>query len=416
MKLKFFNIFLLLFTAVAVVSCSSEDQPSPEGDDASSHLPPEVYLNLNVGVLSQTSDPGSRANAVDDKNYFEGPDSQYEKMQTLRVIIVRGERTTDISYVPDSAGYVEHNHLFRFNELGLVQFDDMTFKVRSGEKKRIYLIANEAFVKTNRNIDFENLKVGQPYPDGFIENIVLNTATSGTPLIDNSGDTDKWYIPMSEEFDMDIPVPQDPLDYRIDKSFFITRASVKFSFTVATSVDYTRTGLQVKSITVNSVSDREYFLPRETEYLPAKDQPSTNKYGGRFIESYLWTAGAVHSDAVFSTAIPLLTAEKAYLYNPPIYYPESRNSGDFSVTVTLGYENDTDNDITFEPQVLPNLPALPRNTHVLVNMTLTTSDITAEVKLVPYIGVYLDPKFGFDELIPWDRKPNGQVYPVGSNE
>ena len=60
-------------------------------------------------------------------------------------------------------------------------------------------------------------------------------------------------------------------------------------------------------------------------------------------------------------------------------YTVTLNIGDASLSTTL-----------------ENLPTLPRNTHVIVNMTLSQSELTAVVELVPYIGVELKPSFGFD--------------------
>ena len=421
MKLKFFNIFLLLFAAVACGSCSSEGGIDlPDEPDPASLLPPEVYLNLNVGVLSQSADSRSRAYVVDGDNYFEATESKYERMNTLRVIIVRGSRTTSIDALPDSAGYVEHNHLFKFNELGLVQFDDMTFKVRSGEKKKIYLIANEAFIKSRNGIDFDDLKVAEKCTENFIEDIILK-AEAGQPLIDNTGDN-PFYIPMSEEFDLEIPIPEDPLDYQIDKSFFITRAAVKFTFTLSTAPDYPATGLTLKNIIVNSINDLEYMLPHGTEYSPSKDvADSTNDLGGRFITKYDTPDGVTSSPVIFPADIPVGPIEagkdKAILYAPELYYPESE-TGDYTLSITLGDEEGNENDYTFPAVKLDNLDALPRNTHVLINLTLTTADITAEVKLVPYIGVPLSYFFGFDELIPWEhgRPSNNDTIPVPDDE
>lgn len=428
MKLNFFNIFLLLFAAVACGSCSSEGGIDlPDEPDPASPLLPEVYLNLNVGVLPQSAASRSRAYEVDDDNYFEAPEFKYERMNTLRVIIVRGSRITPIDALPDSAGYVEHNQLFKFNELGLVQFDNMTFKVRSGENKKIYLIANEAFIKSRNGIDFDDLKVAEKCTENFIENIILK-AEAGQPLIDNTGDN-PFYIPMSEEFDMDIPIPENPLDYQIDKSFFITRAAVKFSFTInCTGSD---NSFYLKGITVNSLADREYLLPNTAVYDPetgllanGENVPSSSPapdVAGHFTTTYNVPENLDYKSYTFDFGKTYPITKTATLISPQIYFCESKLGYDYNadlttvldpkkrpytVNITIAHTetddegNETLVESTLGPAYLPNLPTLPRNTHVKVDMTLTGTYLSATVELVPYISVTLDPLFGFTQPYP----------------
>ena len=99
--------------------------------------------------------------------------------------------------------------------------------------------------------------------------------------------------------------------------FFITRAAVKFSFNIKS--DYGE-GLYLKSLTFNSLADREYFLPKSTVYSPAKPTfhkdgnsarptaPKTSDTGdtsidpdlsGRFITKYDIPEDAKHSPFTF---------------------------------------------------------------------------------------------------------------------
>ena len=43
---------------------------------------------------------------------------------------------------------------------------------------------------------------------------------------------------------------------------------------------------------------------------------------------------------------------------------------------------------------LPNLPHLPRNTHVVVNVTINEQDIDCVVDVRPYTEIELEPDFG----------------------
>ena len=79
-----------------------------------------------------------------------GPVSDYEKLRTLRVMIVHaGEEKT---------GVVEHNRMVLVEpSSGAILNDDLRFKVSSGERKHIYLFANEAAV----SYDFSSIAEGE---------------------------------------------------------------------------------------------------------------------------------------------------------------------------------------------------------------------------------------------------------------
>lgn len=410
MKLTFANILMFLLATLACSSCVYEDMPEPDDELTPDQLPGDVYLNLSVGVLTQLAEPSSRAN---DNIYFEGPERNYERIKSFRIIIVRGDRLTDISYVTDSTGYIEHNHLYNnFAETGVDFHDNMVFKVRGGEKKKIYLIANEAYLKAKGLIDFDELKPGTRYPSGRIEDIILEAAPDNV-LFDNTG-ANPTYIPMSESYDIDVPVPQSPEDYNMYRNMFITRAAVKFSFIINTAEeDYPDRGILIKGITVNGIADCEYFLPR-AKYDPPKEEESTNWSEGRYVEEFIVPEEVkTLYPYTFPTAIPLkyyndeyelpensesIKKIKGCLYAPAIYFPETPkplNGKKNTVTITIGTAESTDDDYTFPEVNLPNLPELPRNTHVVIYITINKAELTATVELVPYIGVDLEPSFGF---------------------
>ena len=49
---------------------------------------------------------------------------------------------------------------------------------------------------------------------------------------------------------------------------------------------------------------------------------------------------------------------------------------------------------------------MPRNTHVYVDFEFRNySELNAAVTLVPYIGINLNPPFGFDNLLEGDHNP-----------
>lgn len=445
---RFGHIALCLLAGLTGISCDGDrnaDTPDP--------IPAEKMVNLTFSVVAPDAVRQSESRALvttpDKDNYFEREASKYEKIHTLRIIILRPGTDFQGNPVKDSDGneiinpdtdkpydkVVEHNRFFTFNENGVVRYDDMNLKVHGGENKTIYILANEESINANlpagETVNLSSLTPGSPYTADYIENIQIPAGTNGI-LYDNTTESGAHYIPMSEVYEnVYIEMPETP-ELREQKvgPFFITRAAVKFNFNIKS--DYGE-GLYLKSLTFNSLADREYFLPKNTVYSPAK--PTFHKDGnsgstdgiknpsdtgdtsidpdlsGRFITEYEIPDGTIHNQYTFNLSTPLQITEKNQSVElPELYFCESKvntsNENPYSVSITIAYY-DVDSDgkkvevlSTFDPVQLPNLPLLPRNTHVKVNMSLTDGILMLQVDLVPYIGIDLEPVFGFDELIP----------------
>ncbi|MDE6368200.1 MAG: hypothetical protein K2K94_03085, partial [Muribaculaceae bacterium] len=159
-----------------------------------------VTLDLSVSVL-EAIDPqaGSRAEYPDtDDGTFEQAVDSYEKLSTLRVVIVR----------PDST--IEHNRMVNYNvATGLINHDNLQFEVISGEEKLIYLFGNEKEVSLDNNeFSFStNLRVGEKFPYGAIDDLLLKTEgnevadNNNSAVIDNyTSGSQRRYVPMSEFF------------------------------------------------------------------------------------------------------------------------------------------------------------------------------------------------------------------------
>ena len=76
----------------------------------------------------------------------------------------------------------------------------------------------------------------------------------------------------------------------------------------------------------------------------------------------------------------------------PIYLLEGKHSDDNNkenpYLLTLGVNG------TELKSYLPNLPQLPRNTHVVVNITINEHAMDCIVDVRPYTGITLEPDFG----------------------
>lgn len=448
---RFGHIALCLIAGLAGISCDGDRNagtPDP--------IPAENMVNLAFSVVAPDAVSQSESRAIDTStdqdNYFEREASKYEKIHTLRIIILRPGTDFQGNPVKDKDGkpildpttgnpydkIIEQNRFFTLDDNGVVRYDDMNIKVHGGENKTIYIIANEDGINSNRpegetEVNLSALAPNMPYVPDTIEDILIHADANGI-LYDNTEEAaKKTYIPMAEVYeDVYIEMPK-TIELREQKvgPFFITRAAVKFSFNIKS--DYGE-GLYLKSLTFNSLADREYLLPRETEYYPAKPtfhngdnsdytdgikNPSNTgdtsidpDLSGRFITKYEIPVGTNHNQYTFNLSTPLQITEKNQSVElPELYFCESKvintsNENPYSVGITIAhYDVDSDGKkvevlSTFNPVQLPNLPLLPRNTHVKVNIALTDGVLMLQVDLVPYIGIDLEPIFGFDELIP----------------
>ncbi|WP_290392760.1 hypothetical protein [uncultured Duncaniella sp.] len=440
---RFGHIALCLLAGLTGISCDGDrnaDTPDP--------IPAEKMVNLTFSVVAPDAVRQSESRALvttpDKDNYFEREASKYEKIHTLRIIILRPGTDFQGKPVKDSDGneiinphtnkpydkVVEHNRFFTFNENGVVRYDDMNIKVHGGENKTIYILANEESINANlpagETVNLSSLTPDSPYTADYIENIQIPAGTNGI-LYDNTNESGAHYIPMSEVYrDVYIEMPETP-ELREQKvgPFFITRAAVKFSFNIKS--DYGE-GLYLKSLTFNSLADREYFLPKSTVYSPAKPtfhkvdnsgstdgskKPSDTgdtsidpDLSGRFITEYEIPESANHSPFKFKfdgDSIDL--KDKTTQISLPIYFCESKflpldgetiaDGKPYSVELVLHTKfGDQTIVATSEKLTLDNLPILPRNTHVKINIDLVVNKATVE--LVPYTGIWLDPDFGID--------------------
>ncbi len=407
MILKRLTISLIATVAIlGTVSCVNENMPDCPVVPVAEEDAPMVNLTFSVVAPSATSPATSRAAVVTDPdqyNYFQEPET-YEKIHTLRIIIVRPN------------GKVEHNKLFVLSDNGVVRYDDMTFKVSSGtsssadltgEEKTVYIIANEAATKYNFDA------IDDTYVPGTIENITLAADPNGV-LFDNSGDTKQW-IPMCEKHTVFVKRPTSPqLEDQTVGPLYITRAAVKFEF----SVCGTNGGFAFESFTDNyyvtdvtfyNIANQEYLLPRAT-YSDEKTNGPDTPYpdlSGLFITDYQIPDGTTHNELHIPGYLdePIGRKYEEYIsWSVPIYYCESQFNPTaekpYSLTMTVKAKDKDGNwidesEYTFDPVALPNLGALPRNTIVKIKAAIWRDPLKITVELVPYVGVTLKPSFGF---------------------
>ncbi|MDE7351120.1 MAG: hypothetical protein K2N25_08635 [Muribaculaceae bacterium] len=267
--------------------------------------------------------------------------------------------------------------------------------------------------------------------------------TYAVPMVDNDG-SDKNFIPMSEFFDITVSSNlTDPNAKNVqEKELFITRNLVKFEFEMD-ATDETES-FKVTDITINSLMQKEYLFPHNTTYKPGKYNAdgvvntedkeiidySTPGYEGNSIRPYVFKPENLGFNSSKTGAAPTSYSKS---YSPGLYFCETKTlvaqggeEGEntklslFSISIGVEFDSyDTskpilDNEgnpvldeegqptyeklrMEFDAKNLALPEMLPRNTIVRVKMGLRNAEeLSAEVVLVPYLGVSLNPWFGFD--------------------
>lgn len=354
----------------------------------------DLSLLLNVSVLDSGGNVvASRASRADDYE-FELPDLATEKLQTLRVIIVK-----------DKDKVIVHNRFERFSEPDN-SISTLRFKVEFSTAYTIYLIGNEAGLS---EINYEELfntalQVGKTYESESLESLeslTLDANYAGAPIIDNEGEKQVLPIPMSEKFkvttiERPLQGPEENV-LTMEKSFFLTRAASKFTFNFYKSADYTNVNpMSVKKVKITGLGKNEYLLPNGTVYNPDKELESENIYGGRLITDFKVPDGTPLGEYEFTlpdlgdvSKFPVAgngVSDKTF--SPQLYFPESLgNTGADKFQCSISFDGET-----YLPLVtLPNLPILPRNTHVIVNVTIGNNNaLLLNVKVQPWVPEYYE--------------------------
>lgn len=397
------------------------------------HEPPEevtdddkgcITLDLSVGV-NNGIEPTSRAFTGPDYS-TEGPVSEYEKVHTLRVVIVR-----HVKHQSDPTEYiVEHNRMVNVRESYSNQSpalitsyyvinDNLQFKVIADEMKTVYLFANEAAVNLNKEgeeiFNFATeLKVGEKFPTEKVQNILIKRVPKVAYI--NNESSEKHYIPMSEFFNIKVPATSGVAEEFYSKTLFLTRSLIKFSFSVAYKTDgftdtqieeFNNLSVKLKGVVITDLADASYYLPCDTKYNPPKYPEDRNELdldsnlpsstGDRTITSFTVPPDIVHSNYVFLFSQDgLEITSDGFEISPAVYFPES--TGNHSLSLWFSNKQKPENEENPENEDLLRsieIDDIPRNTHVKINITITPNqDITLSTTVLPYTGVWLDPVFG----------------------
>ena len=368
---------ILVSWALLSASCrggevSYTDEVQPDDDTA--------ILVLRTGLLDQTRASDRVNDAVD---------NPVEYMYTLRIVILHEN------------GTVEHNMYIDFGEIPQTECYRI-FKVTRNETKKIYLIANEENASTDLHEQLETLTTGNTTFASIVDNFVF------IPDYKNP-------IPMSSVYD--VPVKAENL---VEREFYLVRAATKFAFRFTNK---RKSKVSIDAIHISDIAGATYLIPHKREPLfmsfddeslywinwlkkvadESQQSPDDVELADKrgWIQAYDIPSETSHQEVTVNgpLEVPSMTGDQPGKAVFPVFYlPESKKLkagsatyGEQEYTLKLDM-SENGKELSFT-KTFPNLEALFRNTHVLVDITFTEKD-EVEVQVVPYAEVILEPEFG----------------------
>ena len=391
MKPSIIHSIIICLAALALslmVACSSQEESFPEEISEAT-----LYLNIEPVGLTRAATATL-------------PDN--EKMYSVRVIILH----------PD--GMVEHNKFYALD--GAEEQNLILLKVTPNEKKKIFLFANEESVSAIEGVNVVGVNSTlSTFFDSYGEGTSgFEETVNGLYFAPDYSDGNP--IPMSSMYEIDIPQKG-----VVEKTFYVVRVATKFTmnfmnwrgeevtvdnFTIASHAD--------KNFLMAHVNDSEQnrllfngkswidWLREVSEASSENDDYATTEAGG-WLKDYRLPAQANKANTYTHAATVTVSKPTVDINHPtnskpgvatvlPVFYlPESKNLKTGATDDEQEYTLTLNIDGVVEPFVckLPNLKALFRNTHVIVNIALYSS-MEIEVDVIPYSEVSLDPIFGLD--------------------
>lgn len=407
-SLRWTTLLSCMALLLAAASCSSADDGLVLPDEPDVPVGPDGMTTL---VIRSGAMDGARAGKSD---------ADREIMHSLRVVILR----------PD--GSVEINHFRRFDTPQESSF--YIYKVKPGENKRIYLIANEESVSpyptasaTPFREELDGFTAGTKGIDAVLENKVYGMDLS-TPAP----------LPMTGYYE--IGLSELKPNRQIEKTLYVVRTVCKFSVTFSNKRSLPVT---FDKFTISQVAkDAGYLMPHfnssksiwkidesvvsvtagKRQELPAdwigwlreaaeesQRDPNNEKLADQrgWIFGYdVPTQAAYHSQDLLNGTSFQLKANSTHEF-PTFYCFESDRIKPGQSTFAPGLEQEYRFHLKFKEkglngqpveydEAIPNLRALFRNTHAVINISVVSTGLTMEVNVVPYAEKVLEPNFGLD--------------------
>ena len=363
----FRHISLWVAIAAAVTGCSIWSDYGADG----------MLSELSISVRVSDGPGGVLSKAVSiNPGDYEGAMHDGEKMQTLRIVIVRED------------GTVEHNRFMDFYgslKKSYISVSDISFEVYGPETKKVYLFVNENTQKTDIDgtskvrlvdYDFDSLVPGSVFPADEIAGVIITLNNRSDEVIDQEVPSEA--LPMSECHVVEVP----SADHHVELS--VTRAATKFTYIFENN---SNVDLSLEKLTVSKASRMEYYLPR-TSQEQGYEVPNINNNDYYVFEK---TFGNLTVPAGTVTRL-----ERSF-YLLEGKYSDSEGDRDASGN-PLNYSMSVTLNGTSYNSYFPDVKQLPRNTHVVVVVSFgyygTEAKVDWTVDVYPFGEVWLEPGFG----------------------
>lgn len=450
---KFFAFLITFGLLVGFASCS-EQELEPAKSNGEVLLKLRIYAGLDNASASDNPSSRSIPMSRNDNDHrpdgYESSDGDAEKIRTMRVIILRYDTINN-----QVIRTVEAARVVRTSDAGVPINDNLEFPVLPNDNKTIVLIANETSIPESPNramtasqwldrwFSAQRDEQGRDRQvSEFTWNTLMNWTVSMSPdqpsFFTVLGEDGNYYqnpIPLTETFEIQTVssdhkvVEGEDQDARIiqTSNLFITRAAAKVTYKIFCDESYATDGQTsvVTGIRLDSIQPTEYLFIKDARYYPRKYNNGTDAQGGTVYDDWRngintdnWdqkriTGFEPYSLEQYFNLPTMLTGDNAIPIKEysaadapvvgPIYFPESMvptPTACFRVSVQINggewlSSQPLVTNILSSAGETGNRDAISRNTHLYVNIYFGAPGITAEVNVVPYVGVDLKPTFGF---------------------
>lgn len=359
-----------------------------------------------------------------------------EDLRSLRVVIVSEDMDNNDN--PTGNYTVEVNEIFM--SAASLQSEDLTFPVRDGRKKTIYLLGNVDEVYTLKNAAGQTVNLGDAE---------LYKPVDGVAPIEEcrftweSAEQPNW-IPMTAVYEVSVPgkehmtLRNGSYYYGISEPLYLIRAVTKFSFSYVneTTAGGAKTYYRLRSWGLSQVADGpSYLLAKVADDWTTSTQPATNyaalnlpytPYWPRWLadeakkcsqtgvnpSDYEWMTAyglpqATHKDGVYTyrnhysynimpseTPAGTPTPLKLTYYLPECKYIPSGSTQKYQLTfrfwewIDLNHE-DYGREVAYTVD-LPNCQSLFRNTEVKVKVRISAQAVSLQTTVCPWTKHEID--------------------------
>lgn len=347
MKFRFRHMAILHVMAAVVLAAVACSRASREPEDHGE----EGTVTLNMRITMRAGGSG---------------DNTAELMHTLRIIIL------------DGAGFAEHNAYWNFDN-AIEDYTTSSFKVKANDTKTILMVANEESavltLPDGSKVSAHDWLTGIDAAAG--EYVDMETARGITMTLadnfaaDGSMSNGSHYIPMSAVHTYTVGNNRN-----YSGTFYIHRAAAKYTFRFTVNDD--KNDHTVNSVSISSVASTEYFFPNAT-FSVGTDIPQAR------LLSYVTPADLTSSNRTFAVTDGKIPAgTKDYVEFGPYYVPEGRVSPAGGYGISFKVDGTQFPWLPLEPHEIDgatvtnpkDMTDLPRNTHIIVNVTLNPMDFS----------------------------------------